>query len=50
MTNANYNTKIFIYNMKVLGIGIDLVKNSRIEHVVTKNYAERFIKKFLHPR
>jgi hypothetical protein len=35
--------------MRVLGIGIDLVKNSRIEHVITKNHAERFIKKFLHP-
>ena len=28
-----------IYRMRVLGIGIDLVKNSRIEHIITKNYA-----------
>jgi len=34
--------------MKILGIGIDLVMNSRIERIITKNYAERFIKKFLH--
>jgi phosphopantetheinyl transferase (holo-ACP synthase) len=34
--------------MKVIGIGIDLVMNSRIEQILTKNYAERFIKKFLH--
>lgn len=36
--------------MKILGIGIDLVKNSKIQNAVNKNYAERFIKKFLHPK
>ena len=36
--------------MRLLGIGIDLVQNSRIEHIIAKNYAERFIKKFLHPQ
>lgn len=35
-------------NKRVFGIGIDLVMNSMIENVLNKNYAERFIKKFLH--
>lgn len=34
--------------MKIIGVGIDLVMNSRIELILTRNYAERFIKKFLH--
>lgn len=33
---------------KIFGIGIDLVMNSAIQNVLSKNYAERFIKKFLH--
>jgi phosphopantetheinyl transferase (holo-ACP synthase) len=36
--------------MKILGIGIDLVKNSKIKNAVNKSHAERFIKKFLHPK
>lgn len=34
--------------MRILGIGVDLVMNSRIEQILNKSYAERFIKKFLH--
>ena len=35
--------------MKILGIGIDLVKNSRMQQYFTRNYSDRFLKKFLHP-
>ena len=35
--------------MKILGMGIDLVKNSRIEETMNKVYFNRFLKKFLHP-
>ena len=34
---------------RIMGIGIDLVTNSNVEKVLEKSYAERFIKKFLHP-
>jgi phosphopantetheinyl transferase (holo-ACP synthase) len=39
---------IIIACMRVLGVGVDLVMNARIEQILTKNYAERFIRKFLH--
>ena len=35
--------------MKILGVGIDMVKNSRMRYYVGEKYAIRFIKKFLHP-
>ena len=35
--------------MKILGIGIDLVKNSRMKSFVGEKYAIRFVRKFLHP-
>ena len=34
--------------MKILGIGVDMVKVSRIEHILSKNYARRFLTKVLH--
>lgn len=33
--------------MKVLGIGVDLVQNSRIERVLSKSHARRFLTKVL---
>lgn len=35
--------------MKILGIGVDLVRNARIKSYLTQSYADRFLKKFLHP-
>lgn len=34
--------------MKILGIGVDLVRNSKIRHFMQQSYAQRFLKKFLH--
>lgn len=34
--------------MKILGIGIDLVQNSRIRTYIHRNYSERFLRKVLH--
>jgi len=49
LKELNYGLYIKLLSlMKILGIGIDLVMNSRIEKIITKSYAERFIKKFLH--
>jgi len=36
--------------MKILGIGIDLVKNTRMQNIVMEKYAKRFLSKFLHPQ
>lgn len=35
--------------MKVFGVGIDLVKITRIEKILKKNYNQRFLMKVLHP-
>jgi len=36
---------------RIYGIGIDIVKNSRIQHLLSKNqnYTDRFITKVLNP-
>jgi holo-[acyl-carrier protein] synthase len=34
--------------MKILGIGVDLVRNSRISHFIHQSYVDRFLEKFLH--
>lgn len=34
--------------MKVLGVGVDLVQNSRIKTVLSKSHAKRFLDKVLH--
>ncbi len=34
--------------MKILGIGVDLVQNSRIKSVLSKSHARRFLVKVLH--
>lgn len=34
--------------MKILGIGVDMVKISRIEHILKQNYHKRFLTKVLH--
>ena len=36
--------------MKIFGIGVDIVKISRIEDMVTKSHWKRFITKVLHPK
>lgn len=36
--------------MKVLGIGIDLVKINRMEKILQQSYKLRFLTKVLHPR
>ncbi len=36
--------------MKVLGVGVDLVKISRIQNILSKNYKLRFLTKVLHPQ
>jgi holo-[acyl-carrier protein] synthase len=36
--------------MKILGIGIDLVKIDRIEKILEKSYKLRFLTKVLHPK
>ena len=35
--------------MNIFGIGVDIVKNSRIKKILLSNYSERFIQKVLHP-
>jgi phosphopantetheinyl transferase (holo-ACP synthase) len=34
--------------MKILGVGVDLVKNARIKQYLGQSYADLFLKKFLH--
>ncbi len=34
--------------MKIFGIGVDLVQNSRIRNVLTKSHAKRFLVRVLH--
>lgn len=34
--------------MKILGVGVDLVQNSRIKTVLSKTHARRFLHKVLH--
>ena len=36
--------------MKILGIGVDMVKASRIESILSKKYAKRFLTKVLHTK
>jgi phosphopantetheine--protein transferase-like protein len=36
--------------MQVLGVGVDLVKISRISDILRKNYKLRFLTKVLHPK
>lgn len=36
--------------MKILGIGVDLVQNSRIERVLGKSHVRRFLNKVLSPQ
>lgn len=36
--------------MKILGIGVDLVQNSRIQKVLSKSHARRFLDKVLSPQ
>ena len=36
--------------MKILGIGVDMVKVSRIENILSKSYAKRFLTKVLHSK
>jgi holo-[acyl-carrier protein] synthase len=36
------------FEMKILGIGVDLVKISRIQQILHKNYHKRFLVKVLH--
>ena len=36
--------------MKVLGVGIDLVKIGRIQKILAQSYKFRFLTKVLHPR
>lgn len=35
--------------MKIWGIGVDLVQNSRISNVLDKSHARRFLTRVLHP-
>ena len=42
---------LLCYNsMKILGVGVDLVSNSKIRGFMHQSYANRFLKKFLHQR
>ena len=34
--------------MRILGIGVDIVKISRIQNILSKNYSLRFLTKVLH--
>lgn len=34
--------------MKIFGIGVDLVQNSRIRNALTKSHAKRFLSRVLH--
>ena len=34
---------------KILGIGVDVTKHSRMEKIIIATYAERFFSKVLHP-
>jgi holo-[acyl-carrier protein] synthase len=36
--------------MKIFGIGIDLVKISRMQKILEQSYKQRFLTKVLHPR
>lgn len=36
--------------MKILGIGVDVVKISRIHNILQKNYHKRFLVKVLHQK
>jgi phosphopantetheinyl transferase (holo-ACP synthase) len=36
--------------MKILGIGVDVVKISRIQAILAKNYHPRFLVKVLHQK
>ena len=36
--------------MKILGIGVDMVKISRIQNILTQRYRERFLVKVLHEK
>lgn len=35
--------------MSIFGIGVDIVKNARIQKILQSNYAERFLHRVLHP-
>jgi len=34
--------------MKILGIGVDLVANKRMENILSKSFNQRFLSKVLH--
>lgn len=36
--------------MNIFGVGVDLVKSSRIKKILLSSYSERFLHKVLHPR
>ena len=36
--------------MKILGIGIDVTKISRFDHILAQNYHQRFLVKVLHTK
>lgn len=44
-----FMTFIIILIMKIWGIGVDLVQNSRISNVLDKSHARRFLTRVLHP-
>jgi len=36
--------------MNIFGVGVDLVKSSRIKKILLSSYSERFLHKVLHPK
>ena len=35
--------------MKIIGIGVDIIANARIRHIITQNYSSRFLLRVLNP-